>query len=89
MKNPVWEIKLHDKVRKIYLSDVFETFTVAISIMNREIKSNKQIAESPKLKEKYDFYEAILRLIKDKFLYAEEQEGKKKAKPTTAKKRKK
>jgi hypothetical protein len=89
MKSPIWEIKLRDKVRKIYLGDIFETFTVAISLMGREIKTNDSIKASPKLKEKYEFYEAILRLVKNKFLYAGEQEGKKKVKLKTVKERKK
>jgi len=89
MKNPVWKIKLNNKVRKVYLSDVFEAFTVAISLVGREIKTNDSIKASPQLRVKYDFYEAILRLIKDKFLYAEQEEGKKKAKETTVKGRRK
>ncbi len=86
MKKTLWEIKLGNKVRRIYLNDIFETFTVAISVMNREIKGNKGIKDSPKLKEKHEFYVAILKLIKDKFLYAGEQE-KKKVKLKTVKKK--
>ena len=64
-KNPVWKIKVNDKIRHVHLMNVFEAFTVAISLLAREIKANDNIKASPKLKEKYDFYLAILKLVKE------------------------
>lgn len=87
MKKTVWEIRMGDKVKKITISDIYETFMSAISVMNKEMKFNKVIKDSPKLREKYEFYVALLKLIRDKFMYAGEEEQQK-VKLKTAKGRK-